>query len=79
MSPSVSSPKSNPKGAQDAALIAKIAQKDRQAFAAFFSDYAVRVKAFLIRYGTSPADADDLAQDVMASQLRTGRPALRTL
>ena len=70
MSSPVSTPKPTPKGAQDAALIARIAKKDKEAFAALFSDYAIRVKAFLMRYGTSPTDADDLAQDVMVQVWR---------
>ncbi len=59
-----------PKGEADAALIARIAARDKVAFAEFFANYAVRVKAFLIRYGTDPSDADDLAQDVMVQVWR---------
>ena len=68
-----SSPISNVKpatGARDAALIARIAKQDKAAFAEFFGLYAVRVKAFLIRYGEEPSDADDLAQDVMVQVWR---------
>ncbi len=70
MAPPIPTPKNDPKGADDAALIARIANKDKAAFAEFFSKYAVRVKAFLMRYGTEPSDADDLAQEVMVQVWR---------
>lgn len=70
MSPPKTPHNTNAKGAADAALIARIAQKDADAFATFFDDFAVRVKAFLIRYGTEPSDADDLAQEVMVQVWR---------
>lgn len=70
MSSPKSTEKTKAKGVTDAALIARIANKDRSAFAEFFGDYAIRVKAFLIRYGTDPSDADDLAQDVMVQVWR---------
>jgi len=70
MSSPVSSDKKLQKSATDASLIARIAQKDSEAFASFFADYAVRVKAFLMRYGTDLSDADDLAQEVMVQVWR---------
>lgn len=66
----VSNDKQQLKSAADATLIARIAQKDSQAFAEFFADYAIRVKAFLMRYGTEASDADDLAQEVMVQVWR---------
>lgn len=70
MSSRHSSQNSEHKSVADAALIARIAQKDKAAFAEFFGDYAVRVKSFLMRYGTDPSDADDLAQEVMVQVWR---------
>jgi RNA polymerase sigma factor (sigma-70 family) len=42
-------------------------QRDEAAFAALFSHFAPRVKAFLIKSGSTPALAEDCAQDVMAT------------
>jgi RNA polymerase sigma-70 factor (ECF subfamily) len=53
--------------ASDAALIAAVAGRDRGAFVALFERYAGRIKAFALRRGASPADADEIAQDVMVS------------
>jgi RNA polymerase sigma-70 factor (ECF subfamily) len=39
---------------------------DQQAFARLFRHFAPRIKAFLIRSGSSPEFAEDCAQDVMA-------------
>lgn len=41
--------------------------QDRTAFAALFSHFAPRVKAFLMKGGASAAQAEDCAQDVMAT------------
>ena len=46
-------------------LAAVAATGDKQAFAEVYEHFAPRVKAFLIRGGATPADADDLAQDTM--------------
>lgn len=54
----------------DAGLLARIAAGDRAAFAIFFGRYAVRVKAFLMRAGTRPDEADELAQEVMVTVWR---------
>lgn len=70
MAPPLPEQNKDQKGADDAKLLSRIAQKDKEAFATFFSRYAIRVKAFLIRYGTDPSDADDLAQDVMVQVWR---------
>ena len=41
--------------------------QDREAFAALFLHFAPRVKAFLMKSGTSAGVAEDCAQDVMAT------------
>lgn len=41
--------------------------KDREAFAALFRHFAPRVKAFLMKSGTSDAMAEECVQDVMAT------------
>lgn len=43
------------------------ARKDEQAFAALFEHFAPRVKAFLMKSGSSEALAEECAQDVMAT------------
>jgi RNA polymerase sigma-70 factor (ECF subfamily) len=49
----------------------RVAQgRDREAFVALFSRYAVRVKAFLIAGGASHDVADEAAQDVMITLWR---------
>lgn len=53
--------------AGDAALIAAVAGRDREAFVALFDRWAGRIKAFALRRGASPADADEIAQDVMVA------------
>jgi RNA polymerase sigma-70 factor (ECF subfamily) len=57
-------------GGDDAALIARIANADREAFAALFRRWAGKVKAFLIRSGIGHAEADEAAQEVMLSVWR---------
>lgn len=54
----------------EAALIRAIAGADRAAFVALFERYAGRIKAFAMRGGAAPADADEIAQDVMVSVWR---------
>lgn len=51
----------------DAALILATARADRDAFVALFERYAGRVKAFMMRSGASPADADEIVQEVMVA------------
>ncbi len=46
-------------------LIRLIAQGDRAAFAALFRQAAPKVKGYLLRLGTAPPLADELAQEVM--------------
>lgn len=44
--------------------------QDRAAFAELFGHFAPRVKAFLVKSGASPAQAEDCAQDVMVTVWR---------
>ena len=46
-------------------LVLAVAAGDRQAFAVLFKHFAPRVKAYLVRGGTSPATAEELAQETM--------------
>ena len=48
-------------------LLAVRDRQDRVAFAALFQHFAPRVKGFLVKSGTSPALAEECAQDVMAT------------
>lgn len=50
-----------------AALLRVRDQQDRAAFAALFRHFAPRVKAFLMKGGADAAQAEECAQDVMAS------------
>jgi RNA polymerase sigma-70 factor (ECF subfamily) len=54
----------------DKALMQRIAMRDRTAFVVLFERFAVRVKAFLMKWGASEADADELAQEVMVTVWR---------
>ncbi len=57
--------------ASDAALILAVAtSRDRAAFAALFSHYAPRVKAFLQRRGADTAQAEELAQETLLAVWR---------
>ncbi|MDG2001924.1 MAG: sigma-70 family RNA polymerase sigma factor [Novosphingobium sp.] len=53
-----------------AELIRQVASGDRVAFAELFVLLAPRIKAYLVRLGSDPASAEDLAQDVMISVWR---------
>ncbi|ADG11720.1 RNA polymerase subunit sigma [Caulobacter segnis] len=46
------------------------ADRDRQAFATLFDHYAPRVKALLMRSGSPPAAAEELAQETLLSVWR---------
>lgn len=70
MSAAVPNELSKEKARNEAELLLRIASKDKVAFAEFFELYAIRVKAFLIRYGIEISDADDIAQDVMVQVWR---------
>lgn len=49
------------------AMLALRDRQDRQAFAALFRHFAPRVKAFLMKGGATAAQAEECAQDVMAT------------
>jgi RNA polymerase sigma-70 factor (ECF subfamily) len=60
-----------PEEASYAALIRAVAtSRDRAAFAALFSHYAPRVKAFLQRRGADTAQAEELAQETLLAVWR---------
>jgi len=53
------------------ALLLKVAATaDEAAFKELFDHFAPRVKAYLMRLGTTPGQAEDLAQDVMVTVWR---------
>lgn len=73
------------KPADLSALMQAVAYRaDREAFAALFDFYAPRIKGMLMRGGTAPALAEDLAQDTLlavwrkAAQFDPGRAGLST-
>ncbi len=45
-------------------LMARVAARDREAFAALFQLAAPRVKAYLVRLGSAPTAAEEVTQDV---------------
>jgi RNA polymerase sigma-70 factor (ECF subfamily) len=51
-------------------LMSRVAGRDRAAFAALFQLVAPRVKAYLIRLGSSPIIAEELTQDVLLTVWR---------
>lgn len=51
-------------------LLVRIAARDREAFALFFSSVAPKVKGYIIHLGASPAAAEEIAQDVMLTVWR---------
>ena len=60
-----------PEAAELNALLLRVAKsRDRAAFAALFSHFAPRVKAYLLRLGASPALAEDLAQEALLNLWR---------
>jgi RNA polymerase sigma-70 factor (ECF subfamily) len=53
------------------ALLGRVAtERDRAAFAALFTHFAPRVKAYLLRLGAPPAVAEDLAQEALLNLWR---------
>lgn len=54
----------------DEALLARVAQGDREAFARLFGAYAGKVKGYLLRLGAPGGAAEDLAQDAMVAVWR---------
>ena len=64
----------NPSGPDHAALIASIAlHRDRAAFAMLFAYFAPRVKAWMIRAGSNPTAAEELAQETMLAVWQKAR------
>jgi RNA polymerase sigma factor (sigma-70 family) len=52
-------------------LLLRVAQtRDRAAFAALFAHFAPRMKSYLMRLGTPPGQAEDLAQEAMLTLWR---------
>lgn len=51
-------------------IIAVGTRRDKVAFARLFSHFAPRVKAYLMRLGSDPTEAEEVAQDVMATLWR---------
>lgn len=50
------------------ALLVRVAeQRDRSAFASLFEHFAPRIKAYLMRTGTAPAAAEEVAQEAMVA------------
>lgn len=70
MSVSGAKPEADSDPARWAALMARVQKGDRGAFAELFTHFAPRVKAYLVKTGTSPAQAEDCVQDVMATLWR---------
>lgn len=54
----------------DALIVAIARHRDRDAFAALFEHFAPRVKGYLIRLGLPPAQAEEMAQDVLVAVWR---------
>jgi len=54
-------------------MLAVAKQGDREAFAALFDHLAPRIKGFLIRSGTEPLLAEELAQETMVALWRKSR------
>ncbi len=50
----------------EAHLIAVAETGDRDAFSRLFAHFAPRVKSYLLRYGSSPSQAEDIAQETLA-------------
>lgn len=50
----------------EALLIAVAQTSDREAFTRLFAHFAPRVKSYLLRLGSSPSQAEDIAQETLA-------------
>lgn len=57
----------------DIDLLQAIALENRDAFAELFGRYAGRVKAFMLRAGTSDGDAEEITQEVLVTVWRKAR------
>jgi RNA polymerase sigma-70 factor, ECF subfamily len=51
-------------------LLAVAREQDRSAFAKLFAHFAPRIKSYLVRNGTSPQSAEELAQETMVAVWR---------
>ncbi|MEL7415133.1 MAG: sigma factor, partial [Pseudomonadota bacterium] len=51
----------------DGDLLCLVAEEDRSAFAELFRRFAGRIKAFLLRWGMPGDQAEEVAQEVMAT------------
>lgn len=64
-------PGKTPSGPSDADLLLAISRdRDRAAFAVLFARFAPRLKSWLMRSGSAPEQAEDLAQETMLSVWR---------
>ncbi len=55
-----------PDAARQSQLVVAVgASRDREAFAELFGYFAPRIKAYLLRRGAAPAEAEELAQEAM--------------
>jgi len=55
-----------PDAARLSRLVARVGEsRDREAFAELFAYFAPRIKAYLLRRGADPAEAEELAQEAM--------------
>ncbi|MGI9476600.1 MAG: sigma-70 family RNA polymerase sigma factor [Hyphomicrobiaceae bacterium] len=67
-------PGENPPDLPPEQLIERIARsQDKAAFASLFDGYAPRVKFFLMRNGTSPESAEELAQEALLTVWRKAK------
>jgi len=56
---------------EHASLAAAVAERrDREAFTRLFDHYAPRLEAYLVRLGSDPASAEEIAQDALATLWR---------
>ena len=71
-------------GEQAELVVAVAKRQDKAAFTTLFDHFAPRIKAYLMRLGASPGNADEMTQDVMLVLWRKsalfdpGRSSLRT-
>ena len=52
------------------ALLCSVADQDRAAFAALFAHFAPRVKSYMLRLGSDSTQAEELAQEALATVWR---------
>tara|TARA_A100001037_G_scaffold289811_1_gene301966 strand:- start:248 stop:802 length:555 start_codon:yes stop_codon:yes gene_type:complete len=60
----------NAEGADWSVVLAAVADSDRTAFAALFRHFAPRVKSYMLRLGSDDSQAEELAQETMATVWR---------